>query len=52
MSTVIRALATMPVAASGYEVGPLGPMDGRCVGRRALLVPCQRTKGGKGLNFT
>ena len=50
MSIVVRALATMPVAASGYEVGPLGPMDGRCVGRRALLVTCEVTSVGKGLN--
>ena len=47
MSTVVRALATMPVAASGYEVGPLGPMDGRCVGRRALLIRCHLMSVGK-----
>ena len=39
MSTVVRALATMPVAARNDEIGPLRPDDGRSVERRALLVP-------------
>ena len=38
MSTVVRALATMPVAARNDEIGPLRPDDGRSVERRALLV--------------
>ena len=37
MSNVVHELAAMPVAASGYEVGPLAPADGRSVERRALL---------------
>ena len=36
MSTVVRALATMPVAARDDEVGPLRPADGRC--RRACCL--------------
>ena len=31
----------MPGAASGYEVGPLAPADGRSVERRALQITCQ-----------
>ena len=41
MSTVVHELAAMPVAASGYEVGPLAPADGRSVERRALQITCQ-----------
>ena len=36
MSTVVRELATMPVAARDDEVGPLRPADGRC--RRACCL--------------
>ena len=50
MSTVVHELAAMPVAASGYEVGPLAPADGRSVERRALLVRYHLTSVGKGLN--
>ena len=49
MSTVVHELAAMPVAASGYEVGPLAPADGRSVERRALLILCHRISVGKGL---
>ena len=52
MSTVVHELAAMPVAASGYEVGPLAPADGRSVERRALLVTCQVTYAGKGLKHS
>ena len=49
MSTVVHELAAMPVAASGYEVGPLAPADGRSVERRALQITCQVMYVGKGL---
>ena len=48
MSTVVRALATMPVAARNDEIGPLRPDDGRSVERRALLVDCSQPAGEKG----
>ena len=49
MSIVVHELAAMPVAASGYEVGPLAPADGRSVERRALLIRCHLINVGKGL---
>ena len=49
MSTVVRALATMPVAARNDEIGPLRPDDGRSVERRALQITCQVMYVGKGL---
>ena len=48
MSTVVRALATMPVAARDDEVGPLRPDDGRSVERRALLVAYMQPAREKG----
>ena len=48
MSTVVRALATMPVAARNDEIGPLRPDDGRSVERRALLFGALRIAREKG----